>query len=82
MQLKQRIKKLERRTGTNDKFCRCGTPFFASFVVGGENIVNNVCPECGRVVRPRTVAEFVIDGHRYEYELILPKVDEIATETI
>ncbi len=82
MQLKQRIKKLERRTGTNDSFCRCGTPYFATFVIGGENIINNVCPDCGRDVRPRTRAEFVIDAHRYEYEVIEPKVDEIAAETI
>ncbi len=82
MQLKRRIKKLERQTGTNDRFCRCGTPYFASFVIGGENIVNNVCPDCGRDVKPQTIAEFVIDAHRYEYEVIEPKVDEIATETI
>ena len=82
MQLKRRIKKLERRTGANDRFCRCGTPYFATFVIGGENIVNNVCPECGRDVKPQTIAEFVIDAHLYECEVILPKVDEIATETI
>ncbi len=79
MQLKQRIKKLERRTGGGDKFCRCGTPYFATFVVGGENIVNNVCPECGRDVKPQTVAEFVIDAHQYEYEVIKPKVNESET---
>lgn len=82
MQLKQRIKKLERRTGTNDKFCRCGTPYYFTFVIGGGNIVNNVCPDCGRDVKPQTISEFVIDAHRYDYELILPKVDEIATKTI
>ncbi len=82
MQLKRRIKKLERRTGATDKFCRCGTPYFATFVIGGENIVNNVCPDCGRDVKRQTVAEFVIDAHRYEYEVIKPKVDEIAHKTI
>ncbi len=82
MQLKRRIKKLERRTGANDRFCRCGTPFFATFVIGGENIVNNVCPECGRDVKPQTVAEFVIDAHRYEFEIIKPKVNGGDTKTI
>ncbi len=77
-----RIKKLERRTGANDKFCQCGTPFFATFVVGGENIVNKVCPECGRDVKPQTVAEFVRDAYRYECEVIEPKADEGETETI
>ncbi len=84
MQLKQRIKKLERRTVANDKLCRCGTPYFATFVIGGENIVNNVCPDCGRNVRPQTRAEFVIDAQKYnyEFEVIEPKVNEIATEML
>ena len=77
-----RIKRLERRTGANDKFCRCGTPFFATFVIGGENIVNNVCPECWRDVKPQTINEFVIEAHRYECEVIEPKADEGETETI
>jgi hypothetical protein len=83
MQLKQRIKKLERRTGATDKFCRCGTSYFAAFVIGGENIVCNVCPDCGRDVRPQTVAEFVIDAqkHDYEFEVIKPRVDAAANET-
>ncbi len=81
MQLKQRIKKLERRTVANDKFCRCGTPYFATFVIGGENIVNNVCPDCGRGVQPQTRAEFVIDDQNcnYEFEVIEPKVDDATT---
>ena len=82
MQLKRRIKKLERRTGANDRFCRCGTPYFATFVIGGENIVNNVWPECGRDVKPQTIAEFVIDAHRYKNEVIEPKVDETSLEKI
>ena len=80
MQIKQRLKKLERQTGVNDKFCRCGTNFYAVFVIGGENIVNNVCPHCERDVKPQTIAEFVIDAHQYEYELIRPKVDETLPE--
>ena len=82
MQLKRRIQKLERRTGAKDNFCRCGTPYFATFVIGGENIVNNVCADCGRNVKPRTVGEFMIDAHRYEYEVIEPKIEDNVTETI
>jgi hypothetical protein len=67
-----RIKKLERQKGANDKFCRCGTPYFATFVIGGENIINNVCSDCGRNVRPRTRAEFAIDAHKYSFEVIEP----------
>lgn len=51
MQIKQRIKKLEQRTGATDKFCRCRTPYFAAFVMGGESIINNVCPLCERNVK-------------------------------
>lgn len=76
MQLKQRIKKLEQRTGATENFCRCGTPYFTTFVIGGENIVNNVCPKCRRDVKPQTIAEFVINAHRYEYEVIKPKASE------
>ncbi len=76
MPLKNRIKKLERQTGATGNFCRCGTPYFATFVIGGENIVNNTCPFCKRNVKPQTVAEFVIDAHQYEYEAIEPKVSE------
>ncbi len=65
MQLKHRIKKLERQTGVNDKFCRCGTPYIITFVIGGENIVNNVCPDCGRDIKARTPAEFMINAHEY-----------------
>ncbi len=75
MRLKQRIKNLERRTGATDKFCRCGTPYIVTFVIGGENIICNVCPECGRDVRPRTRAEFAIDADRHEYQVIEPKID-------
>jgi hypothetical protein len=83
MQLKQRIKKLERRTGATNKFCRCGTPYFVTFVIGGEDITCNVCPDCGRDVRPRTRAEFVIvaQKYNYEYEVLEPKVDDALTET-
>ncbi len=73
MQLKQRIKKLERRTGATENFCRCGTPYFVTFVIGGENVVNNVCPECGRDVKMQTPAEFAINAHKYEYKVIEPK---------
>jgi len=72
MNILARIKKLERQTGANDKFCRCGTPYIATYVIGGENIVNNVCADCGRDVRPRTRAEFVIDASQYEYQVIEP----------
>jgi hypothetical protein len=84
MRLKQRIKNLERRTGATDKFCRCGTPYFVTFVIGGENVVNNICPDCGRDVRPQTRAEFVIDAqkHNYEFEVIEPKVNEIAADAV
>ena len=82
MQIKARIKKLEQKTGVNDNFCRCGTPYFVTFVIGGENIVNNVCPDCGRDVKRLTVAEFVIDAHKYEYEVIKPGIDKSAAETI
>ncbi len=79
MNILARIKKLERQTGANDKFCRCGMPYFATFVISGESIINNVCPDCGRNVKARTRAEFVIDAHKYSFEFIEPKIDEIET---
>lgn len=84
MQLKQRIKKLERLTGAKDNFCRCGTPYIATFVIGGENVINNVCPDCGRDVKPRSFAGFVIDSQKYnyEYEVIEPSVDESTIENV
>lgn len=77
MNIIARIKKIERQTGANENFCRCGTPYFAVFVIGGENIVNKVCPDCKRDIKPRTPAEFVIDAQRYnyEFEVIKPKVE-------
>ncbi len=83
MRLKQRIKNLERLTGATDKFCRCGTPYIVTFVIGGEDITCNVCPDCGRDVRPRTRAEFVIDDQNcnYEFEVIEPTASETIIET-
>lgn len=75
MNIKSRLKKIERQTGVNSKFCRCGTPYIVTFVIGGENIINNVCPECGRDVRPRTGAGIVIDANRNQYSVLEPKVE-------
>lgn len=74
MRLRQRISKLERQTGATDNFCRCGTPYFQTFVIGGEDIVNEFCPVCSREVKPLTRAEFASVAHLYEYEGILPRV--------
>ncbi len=83
MNLSSRLKKMENQIIGNDSdFCRCGTPYFATFVIGGEDIVNNVCPDCRRDVKPITRADFVKDAHRYEFEIILPKADESDTKTI
>jgi hypothetical protein len=82
MNISNRLKKMEEILNIDSEFCRCGTPYFASFIIGGENIVNNVCPECRRNVKPKTVAEFVEDAYRYEYEIILPKVESDETKTI
>ena len=76
MQLKQRIKKLEQLTGATDKFCRCGTPYFITFVIGGEDITRNVCPDCGRNVKPVTRAEFANNAYKFKYEVIEPTVNE------
>lgn len=75
-QLGQRIKKLERKAGVDDEFCRCGTPYYASFVIGGEDIINNECPDCKCDVKPQTIAEFVKEAYRYKCVVIEPKADE------
>ncbi len=77
MQIKQRIKKLERQTGVNDSFCRCGTPYIITFVIGGENVTQNICPDCRRDVKPRTLAESAFDAQKYnyEFEVIEPKAE-------
>lgn len=79
MQIKQRIKKLEQKTSVNDGFCRCGTPYYSSFVIGGENILITVCPDCRRDVKPQTISEFMKESHRYEYEVIEPQINESET---
>lgn len=79
MSIKNRLKKLESQIIKEDSnFCRCGTLYFAA----GENIVNEVCPDCGRDVKPQTVAEFVKDAHRYECEVIKPTLESEETKTI
>lgn len=82
MQIKQRIRKLERQTGVNDKFCRCGTPYYVTFVIGGENITQNICRECGRDVKPQTRAEFVIESQRNNYinKVIEPRAEYTREE--
>ncbi len=60
-------------------FCQCGTPYIATFVITtdetNQDIVNNVCPDCGRAVKPLTRAEFAKDAHKYEFVIIEPKAD-------
>lgn len=78
MNINRRIKKLERLTGVDDKYCRCGTPYFITFVIGGEDITRDACPDCGRDIKPITRADFanIAFKFNYEYEVIEPTVDE------
>lgn len=75
MQLKQRIKKLERRAGVNDNYCKCGTPYLITFVIGGENLNKNICPDCGRDIKPPTKDNFQISFSECEYRVIEPRVE-------
>lgn len=58
MQLKQRIKKLERQTGANDKFCSCPNVFYFSLDRLNERLViTKHCVHCGKKVEPVNWAE-------------------------
>lgn len=85
MNIKNRLKKMEDgvQIGKSDSvFCKCGMPYISTFVIcadegtpGSKDIVNNVCPDCGRDVKPLTRAEFAKDAHNYEFEIIEPRAN-------
>ena len=77
MQIRQRIKKLERITGATDEYCRCGTPYFITFVIGGEDITRDACPDCKRKIKPLTRGEYstIAIKFNHEYEVIEPTIE-------
>ncbi len=78
MNIQTRLKRMENQIiGNVSEFCACGTPYFATFVIGGEDIINNACPDCGKPIKPQTRADFVIEAQQYKYEteVIEPKTD-------
>jgi hypothetical protein len=67
---------LENQLNKCGEFCGCGTPYFATEIVPGKSLVNEVCPICSKSVKPQTFAEYALEADRYITELILPKVSQ------
>ncbi len=71
MNIKNRLLKLEKQTGSGgNKFCECGTPYFATLGPHTES-VNDICPDCLLPVKPQTLKDFVENAARHcEIKLI------------
>ncbi len=54
-------------------FCTCGTSYFGLNARDGSLILNEVCPSCGKFVKPQTISEYAAQAQGYETKSTIAK---------